>query len=711
MSPHVSRDVGPDVRLWRLDTATRTVVFASFDGGVPALVHFGARLPDDEALDTLARMTLPDVAGGQLDPLVPLTLLPTAMSGWQGHPGLIMGGAEVLPDLALGKVTAQAGQISFDMDDRNGGDSRSASPITITARLDTETGALALSVMPQADIAGRIAWLALAVPIPADMARIIDHGGRWCGEFQRQETRFRTGQHVRESREGRTGHAHFPGVTVMAEGADKTHGRCMAVALGWSGGHKMIAEEIPDGRRQLQFGLAADQPSGAWQSPLTIWLAWSDVGENGLSHAMTGTVRAVLPRPSRRPVHYNCWEAVYFDHSPADLMDIAARAAALGAERFVLDDGWFKGRNDDTSSLGDWDVDRAKYPDGLQPLIDHVQGLGMEFGIWFEPEMVNRNSDLYRAHPEWVQGPDGQPAGRNQFVLDLTKPGVCDYLFDKIAAFLRTHSATYIKWDHNRILTGGTPEQTRCLYALMARLNAAFPHVEIESCSSGGGRIDYGILHHTTRVWLSDSNDALERLRMQHEAAHWLPAEVQGSHVGPRHCHTSGRVFSMAFRAWVAAQRHMGFEMDPRELTQEEADTLKEVTAWYRANRDHLFAARQYRIDSHDPQVFAELFVDHARDRFILFKGQAGPSAAIASRPFALPGLDERAQYALHLVNPDAVPPVLNRTSATGFGAGEPVFLSGQALAQGALRLPNAFPASMFVIEGRRYDPQKGKPS
>lgn len=695
-----SQTTGTKVDCWRLDSRDRTAVFASHGGGVPALVHFGPRLSDDEDVAAIALMAMPNVVGGQLDPLVPLTLIPTAMTGWQGHPGFITHTPDDthVPDLYLDHVeNRDADTLAFAVADRH-----SNAGIEITINLCSESQLLSLMVFPVGEFDAPFDWLALSLPVPADMHRIVDHGGRWCGEFQRQERRFAVGQHVRESREGRSGHAHFPGVAFLADDASHTSGSCMAVSLCWSGGHKLVAEQLPDGRRHTQFGIANDQPLNAWIRPIEIWLAWSDVGLNGASAAMVRKARRTLPKQVKRPVHYNCWEAVYFDHKPDELMEIATLAAGLGAERFVLDDGWFKGRNDDTTSLGDWVVDSGKYPEGLSKLVDHVLGLGMEFGIWFEPEMVNKSSDLYAAHPDWVLGAQNQPPGRHQFVLDLSRPGVSDYLFDKISQVLETYQVTYIKWDHNRVLTGGTPRQTHELYNLMRRLNEAFPDVEIESCASGGGRIDFGILHHTTRVWLSDSNDALERLRMQHEASQWLPPEIQGSHVGPRQCHTSGRIFSMEFRAWVAAQRHMGFEMDPRELTPDEASTLKRVTDWYKSNRDFMFAADYHRLQSNDPQVFAEMFVDSESDRFVVFKGQAAPSASIAAAPFRLNGLDPDGIYELTLLNPQAAPAILNRFASTGFARGEPVNLSGKALMGGALRLPNAFPASMFVVEGQR---------
>ncbi|QKV20598.1 alpha-galactosidase [Oricola thermophila] len=698
------------MRCWRLDAGGRTAVFASLDNGVPALVHFGRALPPFENLGSLARLSLPNVAGGQLDSPAPLSLFPTATDGWQGHPGIGLvdnDGTAVEPALRLTDVQSSADRVEWQTDDAK------RVRLTITARLD-RAGLLHMKTSAEPRNGHGVRWLcAGAVPVPDCLSRIVDHGGRWTGEFRRQETRFRVGQHVRESREGRTGHAHFPGVTFLSDACGENSGECMGATLCWSGGHRMIAEEIPDGRRQLQFSVLDDAIHSDPVSLPEMILAWSEVGLNGLSQAFHTVPRSHhadrMNRSPARPVHYNCWEAVYFRHSVEELQEIASRAAALGAERFVLDDGWFKGRNDDTSSLGDWTVDPDKYPQGLSPLVDHVLALGMRFGIWFEPEMVNTESDLFRAHPDWVLGPAEQPSGRNQHVLDLSKVEVREYLFDAVSTILSRYPVDYVKWDHNRILTGGSPAQTFALYDLLSRLNAAFPDVEFESCASGGGRIDYGILAHTTRVWLSDSNDAVERLRMQHEASRWLPPEFQGSHVGPRRCHTSGRILPMSFRAWVAAQRHMGFEMDPRELTDDEANTLEKATGWYRANRDFLFSARHFRIESNDPEVFSEVFVAPDASRFVLFRGQSGASCQIAARPFPLPGLETDASYEIGLVNAEDVAPLLNRTDAVGFAKGHKLILSGAALMAGALRAPNAFPHTMLVFEGTRTTQTGGR--
>ncbi|MEM6713131.1 MAG: alpha-galactosidase, partial [Pseudomonadota bacterium] len=400
-----------------------------------------------------------------------------------------------------------------------------------------------------------------------------------------------------------------------------------------------------------------------------------------------------------RPVHYNCWEAVYFDHKLPELKNIADRAAALGAERFVLDDGWFGQRDDDTTSLSDWEVDPRKYPDGLGPLIGHVHGLGMSFGIWFEPEMINPDSDLHRVHPEWALGSEDQTLGRQQKALNMALQEVRDFIYERMAAILAKYPIDYIKWDHNRVLPMPDAAQTRGSYALIDRLRDAFPEVEIESCASGGGRIDFGILSRTHRVWLSDSNDALERLKMQHNAALFLPMAVTGSHVGPRRCHTSGRTLDISFRAWVAAQRHMGFEMDPRELTDEEADVLREVTAWWKRNRDWLTRADILRLDSPDPAVVAEQQLSEDGSRFVAFVGKSGTSAQIAPRPLRLTRLDHEARYEINLINRGKAAALSRGSPAVKQG---PMVVSGSYLLHQGLIMPWSFPETMWVIEGRR---------
>ncbi|WP_298970879.1 alpha-galactosidase [uncultured Roseobacter sp.] len=689
---------------WRLDDERQTLALASSGGRCPQVVYWGAPLPAGEDLTAITRISTLDVTGGMLDENPDLSLCPEASRTFPGQPGLIVrdqDGTPLLPKFHLDGVEVRPDGLTVICKDQG-------NRLTYTAdfALDPETHVIAMTAALSADRPLHLHWLAAPVlPAPQHANDMIDFAGRWCGEFQMNRTAWSPGIRYRENRTGRTGHEHFPGLIVPCQAATNTSGEAFAFHYGWSGGHRMIAEELPDGRRQIQFGHAArmeTSPSTEFRTA-PLYAVYSSDGLNGCAVSFQRHLRdrvVTWTKPGRpRPVHYNCWEAVYFAHDLPVLKDIATRAAKLGAERFVLDDGWFGQRDDDTSSLSDWEVDPRKYPDGLGPLIDYVHGQGMSFGIWFEPEMINPNSNIHRAHPDWALGSEDQVLGRQQKALNMALPEVRDFLYERISKLLSTHPIDYIKWDHNRVLPMPDAAQTRGSYALIDRLRADFPDVEIESCASGGGRIDFGILSRTQRVWLSDSNDALERLKMQHNASIFMPSAVTGSHVGPRKCHTSGRVLDIEFRAWVAAQRHMGFEMDPRELTDHEARVLADVTAWWKDNRDWMYTADILRLDASDPSVIAEQ--QQARDgsRFVVFSGKSGTSPQIAPRPLRLTRLEPDAQYEISL---------RNRASATVLSRGNlalkegPLTLTGAALMHNGVTLPWSFPESMWVLEGKR---------
>jgi len=690
-------------RTYRIDDGRQTLVLAARNDRLPEVVYWGALLPVDENLDTLHAAHAIDVTGGMLDENPDLSICPEATRSFPGQPGLILrdtDGTPLLPKFCFESVT-QNGTLELTYVDNENG-----LTLTVSFVSDPETHIITCQTTLDATRPVHLHWLAAPVlPGPQQSDEMIDVSGRWCGEFQLSRTAWAPGMRYRENRTGRTGHEHFPGLIVPCRGATNTEGEAYAFHYGWSGGHKMIAEELQDGRRQIQWGHAARMETEAATQFKTapLYIAYSNTGLNGCAVAFQRHLRdriVTWPKPNApRPVHYNCWEAVYFDHKLPVLQDIADRASSLGAERFVLDDGWFGNRDDDTRSLSDWTVDPRKYPDGLHPLIEHVHGLGMTFGIWFEPEMINEDSDIHRAHPDWVLGSEDQTLGRQQKALNMALPEVRDYLYDRMSTILRDHHIDYIKWDHNRVLPMPDASQTRGSYALIDRLRAEFPDVEIESCASGGGRIDFGILQRTQRVWLSDSNDALERLRIQHDAALFLPLSVTGSHVGPRHCHTSGRNLDISFRAWVAAQRHMGFEMDPRELGETEAAVLTEVTSWWKHNRAWMQNADILRLDSADPAVIAEQQLAREKDRFVVFAGKAATSAQIAPRPLRLTGLEPAATYRINLTNRNALHRLSRGTTALKEDALE---LSGAYLMRHGVTLPWSFPERMWVLEGTR---------
>lgn len=684
---------------WRLDTPTQTIALVT-DGGVPEVIHWGAPLPGDEDLAELAAAHRQDLSGGMLDRLPPLSLCPHPGDAWQGAPGLILADAQgtpLIPRLRFLRATQDGECLTL---------TSAGEGITLDHVLTAlPSGLIALRSRLQADRPVRVDWLAAPV-LPAPHATAItDVSGRWSREFQLNQRPWTPGQVMREARTGRSGQEHPPFAILTGPFCTNTQGHGWGLSFAWPGGHRMVAEELADGRRQIQFGAAM----GATPTPVTtletaeLLVGVSVTGLNGLSvQFQTDTRDRVVrwPDPARpRPLHYNCWEAIYFAHRLDTLTEIATRAAALGAERFVLDDGWFGRRDDDTTSLGDWNVDRRKWPDGLHPLISHVHSCGMTFGLWVEPEMVNPDSDLYRAHPDWALGPADQTLGRHQMVLDMARSEVRDHLFDVLDALLREYPIDYLKWDHNRLLPVVDAAQTHGILDLLARLRAAHKGVEVESCASGGGRIDAGILAHTHRVWLSDCIDATERLRIQHDAALFKPAAITGSHVGAATSHTTGRTLPMSFRARVAAMRHFGFEMDPRTLTEPEAATLREVTAWWKENRSWTMAGHILRLDSPDPAMIAELQIAADGARFVLFAGVADTTTQILPRPLCLTGLDPAARYRVALLNPQDAPPQSRGPNALKSG---PVILTGAALMGHGLHLPLAWPATMWMVQGTR---------
>ena len=689
------------MKKWRLDTRNQSLVLSSLNNRLPCIIYWGECLPRDENLDELYEASKKDWGDNLLDQIPELSILPEQSANFSGQLGCKM--RDVNGHLLSSSFVFFADEVSNNsltlvFKDKDLG-------ITYTAGIDAlyEDDVYALNAKINSNNPIIMEWLsAPVIEAPQTSNEMLDYGGHWGSEFRSQTTPWVTGVHLRESRVGTTSHAHFPGLMIPTAGSSENLGSCYGFHYGWSGGHRMIAEQLQDGRKQIQFG----NTENSELNPLTsfetakLYISHSGAGLGGVGRIFRDFVSnsiVDLPIGSIRPVHYNCWEAVYFDHNIEELKEIATLAADIGAERFVLDDGWFKGRNSATSSLGDWYVDEHKYPDGMHPLVKHIHSNGMTFGLWFEPEMVSPDSDLFRSHPEWILGDISQTLGRAQYVLDISINEVQEYLFERIDSILNEYPIEYIKWDHNRVLPYPDASQTRALYSLLDRIRESHSGLEIETCSSGGGRIDYGILEHTQRVWLSDSNDALERLRIQHEALLWLPIHVTGSHVGPKVCHTSGRELPMSFRAWVSAQRHMGFEMDPKELSNEDKVILKSVTQWWKKNREWMMSANILRLPCIDKTVIAEIQVNLQGDHFVVFAGQSSASELSSSVPLVLAGLDSKSMYNISVHNKKEIKSLgksdeglMNRN----------LMLSGQFLMTKGLQLPKVFPANMLVIEG-----------
>lgn len=432
------------------------------------------------------------------------------------------------------------------------------------------------------------------LPLPPSAREIISRRGRHASEFTECRAAMPAHGWERTVRQGLTGHGGPPAIEVLCGTADRHSGLALSAQLGWSGDNRLAIEQTEEGfavlsaEALLKAGERRLEP-GETYSPPPLYLAISTSGRNGAMVRQHSMVRAELRWPDQkmrpRPVHLNSWEAVYFGHDEQRIEALVQSAADIGVERFVLDDGWFKRRSNDRAGLGDWTPDPVKYPRGLVPLANKVRQLGMEFGLWVEPEMVNPDSDLYRAHPDWVIGGAHTtgPLSRHQLVLDMRRGDVREYLFETLDALLAEVPISYLKWDHNRPhAPSGGAAQIDGAYSLLARVRAAHPDVEIESCAGGGGRIDAGIARYTHRFWTSDNIDALSRVEMQRGFLAFMPPEVMGAHVGSSPSHATGRAQAFDFRAAVACQGHFGVELDPARLDQHERERLAYWIAFYK---------------------------------------------------------------------------------------------------------------------------------
>ncbi len=464
--------------------------------------------------------------------------------------------------------------------------------------------------------------LDVVYPIADQVTEVLDLTGRWGRERAPQRHTVTDGLWLRE---GRTGRPNFDSPTVLVAGTAGFgfgHGLVYGLHVGWSGNSAYALERLPSGLRTLRGGellLPGELVLATGQSYQTPWvyLTASAAGLDGLADQLHGYARALPAHPGTpRPVVCNVWEAVYFDQRLERLVELADRAAELGVERFVLDDGWFGSRRHDSSGLGDWDISPDVWPTGLGPLVDRVAALGMQFGLWFEPEMVNRDSDLFRAHPDWVLSIGDRPPleSRNQLVLDLGRAEVRGYLFGKISALLSGYPIGYVKWDHNRALAdagsaprGGAPgvhAATLGFYQLLDDLRAAHPGVEWESCASGGARIDFGVIGRVQRFWTSDMTDALSRQQIQRWTGQLVPPEYLGCHVSAPINHQTGREFSLDFRAATAFFGSMGIEWDVTLASVEERARLAQWIAAHKRLRGLLHGGRAFRCDTTQPGVY-----------------------------------------------------------------------------------------------------------
>jgi alpha-galactosidase len=686
---------------------------AGAGGLLPVVLHWGPDLGGALDGDALAEALVPAAAQSAVDRPVRRLLLPMPVDGWRLRPGLT--GAR--PDGGGWSPRFLVRSLAV-AEDRTGvvvqaGDDEAGLALETRLRLHPsgvlETGHTLRNL---GDAPYLVSQLAASLPLPARAVELLDLTGRWCRERIPQRHPLPHGAWVREGRHGRTGHDATLVLAVGTPGFGFRAGEVWGLHLGWSGDAVHWAERNADGHAGVgaaellgpsEIALA---PGESYATP-PVLAAYSADGLDGLSARFH---RLVRDRPSHprtpRPVVLNTWEAVYFDHRPERLADLAEVAARLGVERFVLDDGWFGNRRNDTAGLGDWYVAADVWPEGLNPLISHVRGLGMEFGLWVEPEMVNPDSDLFRAHPDWVLSPPGrlpQP-WRHQQVLDLANPDCYAYIRDRLDALLADHDIAFLKWDHNRDLIEaghagrpGVHAQTLTVYRLLDELRDRHPGVEIESCASGGGRVDLGILARTDRVWASDTNDALERQHIQRWTQLLLPPELVGTHVGPPRSHTTGRTHGLAFRVATALFGHFGIEWDIAAATAEEQRALAEGIAVYRRMRPLLHAGQVVRADHPDPAAYLHGVVAADRAEALFAYVQLASSALETPSQARLPGLDSDRAYRITPLQAAGGPETKQAVGPRWYEAGG-VTLSGKALAEVGLPLPVLRPEQALLL-------------
>ncbi|WP_372967308.1 alpha-galactosidase [Microbacterium sp.] len=707
---------------------------------IPRVLHWGADLGDLSPTTASALALTGGPAQLNNSPDIPRTFsaLPTEYEGWSGTPALsghAQGRATTpRPRLVRHRVEvpsdALGGSISLEFEDTIAGvrtDLRYRLDAHGVLSVDTSLARDAALSPRLGSIAYTVSGVVSLLPLPERATEILDFTGKWCRERSPQRSPLGFGTHRRAAHRGKPGHDSPFLLAAGTAGFGFGHGEIWATHLAWSGEQQYLAERLPEGAGAFSsiLGTGEDLHPGEiiledgdrYDAPTALFI-WSDGGLDQISDRLHRRLRARPAHPrTPRPLVLNTWEAVYFDHDLDRLTALIERAAEVGVERIVLDDGWFRGRREADAGLGDWYVDDQVWPEGLGPLVDAVRARGMEFGLWFEPEMINLDSDLARAHPDWVLGPaEGLgPESRSQHVLDIARPEAYAYLLERIDALVRQHSIDYLKWDHNRDLLeavsraddGDRPSvhrQTRALYRLLDELRERHPGLEIETCSGGGGRVDLGILDRTDRVWASDCNDPVERIQIERWTRALVPPELIGSHLGASRSHTTARHTDLSFRLVAALTAHAGIEQDLTAVDDDELAVIARWTGLYREFRELLHSGRVVNADLSDQATALAGVVAQDGSQALFTWSRFATSAAGQSGRVRFPGLDAAATYRIRIReelgatsrhqgnDPDWV------TAAVA----DAIEVPGSVLAVAGVPLPTLNPQQAMLIDLRR---------
>ena len=623
--------------LFRLDTARSSYWLRVTHFGHPEQLHYGRLLSGGDPEPLAQKSVLPfgsSVLYDESDPSYCLDSLPLDWSGvgrgdYRKSPcelkmpdgsfccDFVYRSHEILP----GCVAMDCLPTAYDGREQSGVE-------TLALTLEDASNALTLvmyyTVFPTENVITRRCVLKNgsegAVSIRKLMSFMIDlpdrnytlhsFDGAWIREAHRHARRVEYGVYENSAATGASSNRHNPGFLLSAEGTNEDWGECWGFNLIYSGNHCGIVEKSPADLVRVQLGVNPAcfdwtlRPGEAFETPEAV-LSFSDRGLNGLSENFHSFVNNDIVRGdwknAERPVLLNNWEAHFFKFTHGKLIRLARRAKSLGAELFVLDDGWFGERISDAAGLGDYTVNRRKLPRGLTGLSEAIRAMGLKFGLWFEPEMVNPDSDLYRAHPDWaVTTPGKKPClGRNQLLLDLTRPEVRDYIVENVSRVIDEAQLSYVKWDMNRHMSDAyspllenqgefAHRYILGLYELLHRIFDPRPHVLLESCSSGGNRFDLGMLCFSPQIWASDDTDPVERLEIQQGLSYLYPQSCMGAHVSAAPHQQTLRTTPLSTRFNVAAFGCLGYELDLKWLTAAEKREIREQIAFYKAHRKTL---------------------------------------------------------------------------------------------------------------------------
>ncbi|HEY8717788.1 alpha-galactosidase [Pengzhenrongella sp.] len=691
---------------------------------LPRVLHWGADLGElsDAALNSLRTASVPQIVTNAVDHVVPLSLLPEQSAGWLGTPGVSghRAGHDFSPAFFVEDLTLDspknniAHRLTVKATDHDAG-LRVDLEVELTASGLVRTRATVTNTSRAADYT--LDAVLLALPIPTRALEVLDFTGRHLRERSPQRHALTLGTHLRENRRGRTG-ADATLLLIAGEpGFSFESGEVWGMHVAWSGNHRTLAERTAagygflGGGELLLPGEGTLAPGEAHASPW-IYASWGR-GLDEMSARFHEFMRGRRQHPSTaRPVVLNTWEAVYFNQDLATLSALADSAAQVGVERFVVDDGWFRGRRDDHAGLGDWYVDENVWPDGLGPLVEHVRAAGMQFGLWVEPEMINVNSDLARKHPDWILSTGNRlpPEARHQQVLDLANPAAFEYILERLDTLVREYAIDYLKWDHNRDLVeagstshgrAGVRDQTLAVYRLIDALKYRHPRLEIESCSSGGARADLGILERTDRIWASDCIDALERQQIQRWTGLLLPPELVGAHIGSPESHSTGRRHTLGFRAGTALFGHLGVEWDLRTADDAERAELARWIELYKEKRNLLHTGRSVHGDHPDAALLVHGVVAADGSEAVFALVTIATSVWSPPGRVRLPGLDPDADYRLAPLEPATAAPSLGGHAPPPWWA-DGIVLPGRVLSDVGVQAPDLLPERLVLLAATR---------